>query len=157
MHLRSEHFVIDNLQLKDKENIRALEESRPWIKGLLRFKDSLPGADKFDVFDYFETLWNDYLEMDYFWCIYRKDGEFCGDVQLERDGEDEYHLYIQIMEDARIEGLGKELFERLISEIVEETGAKHLEFELWNDKDRSKEIFEEAGYNLADGYWQYDC
>ena len=55
MHLRSEHFAIDDLQLKDKENIRALAESRPWIKGLLRFKDSLPDADKFNVFDYFET------------------------------------------------------------------------------------------------------
>ena len=156
MHLRSEHFAIDDLQLKDKENIRALAESRPWIKGLLRFKDSLPDADKFNVFDYFETLWNDYIKMDFFWCIYRKDGEFCGDVQWARDGEDDYRLYIQIMEDARIDGLGKELFERLISEIVEETGAKHLEYELWNDKDRSKEIFEEAGYNLADGYWQYE-
>lgn len=87
-----------------------MEESRPWAKGLLEFKDSLPGGDKFD---YFEKLWADYIKM--------------------------------------------ELFEQLIEEVVKESGAKHLEFELWNDKDRSKVIFEEAGYDMESGAWEYGC
>lgn len=50
-----------------------------------------------------------------------------------------------------------ELFEDLIEEIVQESGAKHLEFELWDDADRSKIIFEELGIDVTDGEWQYDC
>lgn len=49
------------------------------------------------------------------------------------------------------------LKEQLIERIVEKSGAKHLEFELWNDKDRSKIIFEEAGYDMTSGTWEYDC
>ena len=44
-----------------------------------------------------------------------------------------------------------------MDEIVQESGAKHLEFELWDDADRSKIIFEELGIDLTDGEWQYDC
>ena len=50
-----------------------------------------------------------------------------------------------------------ELFEDLMEKIVQESGAKHLEFELWDDTDRSKIIFEELGIDLTDGEWQYDC
>lgn len=50
-----------------------------------------------------------------------------------------------------------ELFEDLMEEIVQESGAKHLEFELWDDADRSKIIFEELGIDVTDGEWQYDC
>ena len=32
--------------------IKALEESRPWAKGMLKFKDSLPGGDGFDYFEH---------------------------------------------------------------------------------------------------------
>ena len=81
--------------------MRILEESRPWAKTILAFKDQLPGGNEFN---YFEKLWSEYQAHDYFWCIYRKDGQFCGDVQLDRDSDTEYHLYIQIMDDARIEG-----------------------------------------------------
>ena len=49
------------------------------------------------------------------------------------------------------------MFEQLIEEVVKESRAKHLEFELWNDKDRSKVIFEEVGYDMQSGGWQYDC
>ena len=38
----------------------------------------------------------------------------------------------------------------------QESGAKHLEFELWDDADRSKIIFEELGIDIPDGEWQYD-
>lgn len=62
-----------------------------------------------------------------------------------------------IVYNAPIEGFGTELFEDLIEEIVQESGAKHLEFELWDDADRSKIIFEELGIDVTDGEWQYDC
>ena len=45
----------------------------------------------------------------------------------------------------------------LIEEIVQESGAKHLEFELWDAADRSKTIFDELEIDLVDGEWQYDC
>ena len=154
MYLESKNFIVRKLELADKENIKALEESRPWAKGILEFKDSLPGESRFN---YFEYLWKDYINEEYFWCIYRKNGQFCGDIQLEQDSETEYHFYIQLMDDAKIDGFGIELFEQLIEELVEESGARHLEFELWNDKDKSKVIFEEAGYDMTDGYWEYDC
>ena len=67
-----------------------------------------------------------------------------------------YLFYIQLMDDAKIEGFGSELFEQLIKEIVEESGAKYLEFELWNDADKSKVIFEEAGYDMTGGSWKYN-
>ena len=154
MYLESENFIVSRLKLGDKENIRVLEESRPWAKVMLKFMDTLPRGDRFD---YFEKLWTDYVKMKFFWCIYRKDGQFCGDIQLDKDSKTEYHFYIQLMDDAKIDGFGKELFEQLIEEVVKESGAKHLEFELWNDKDRSKVIFEEAGYDMQSGVWQYDC
>ena len=52
---------------------------------------------------------------------------------------------------------GTELFEDLMEEIVQASGAKHLEFELWDAADRSKMIFDELGIDLTDGEWQYDC
>lgn len=154
MYLESENFIVRKLKLEDEENIRALEESRPWAKGILKFAASIPGGEKIK---YVESLWEDYIKEDYFWCIYRKDGQFCGDVQLDKDSETECHFYIQLMDEAKIEGFGKELFEQLIDEVVKESGAKHLYFELWNDKDRSKEIFEEVGYDMESGAWEYDC
>jgi RimJ/RimL family protein N-acetyltransferase len=153
MFLESDNFIIDKLQIKDKDNLRILEESRPWAKTILAFKTQLPGGNEFN---YFEKLWSEYQAHDYFWCIYRKDGQFCGDVQLDRDSDTEYHLYIQIMDDARIEGFGTEMFSQLIDRIVEKSGAEHLEFELWDENDPSKVIFEELGIDLEDGEWVYD-
>ena len=152
MFVESDNFIVDKLQDKDKENLRRLEESRPWAKAILEFKDKLPGGSKFN---YFEELWNEYRSSSYFWCIYRKDGQFCGDVQLDRDRDTEYHLYIQILEEAKIKGFGTEIFNQLIDKIIEETGAEHLEFELWNEDDPSKVIFEELGIKLNAGHWIY--
>ena len=39
MFLESDNFIIDKLQIKDKDNLRILEESRPWAKAILAFKD----------------------------------------------------------------------------------------------------------------------
>lgn len=154
MILESENFIIDKLQLKDKDNVRVLEESRPWARAMFQLNDSLLDGNRVD---YFDKLWREYQTQDYFWCIYRKDGQFCGDIQLDRDSDTEYHLYIQIMDDVCIDGLGIELFDSLIDKIVEESGARHLEFELWNENDPSKAIFDELGIELDDGEWIYDC
>lgn len=78
-------------------------------------------------------------------------------VRLDKNSDMEYQLYIQLMDNVPIEGFGIELFEDLIEKIVQESGAKHLEFELWDDTDRSKIIFEELGIDVTDGEWQYDC
>lgn len=153
MILESENFIIDKLQLKDKDNVRVLEESRPWTKAIFQLNNSLLDGNRVD---YFDKLWREYQTQDYFWCIYRKDGQFCGDIQLDRDSDTEYHLYIQIMDDVCIDGLGIELFDSLIDKIVEESGARHLEFELWNESDPSKAIFDEIGIELDDGEWIYD-
>lgn len=153
MYLESKNFIVRKLNLDDKENIKALEESRSWAKGMIKFINSLADGDKFD---YFGKLWSEYEESEYFWCIYRKDGTFCGDVQLDKDSNTEYHFYIQLMDDAPIEGFGKELFEQLVDEVVKESGAKHLEFELWNEEDPSKVIFDEIGIGLDGGAWIYD-
>ena len=154
MILESENFIIDKLQLKDKDDVRVLEESRPWAKAMFQLNDSLLDGNRVD---YFDKLWREYQTQDYFWCIYRKDGQFCGDIQLDRESDTEYHLYIQIMDDVCIDGLGIELFDSLIDKIVEESGARHLEFELWNENDPSKAIFDELGIELDGGEWIYDC
>lgn len=154
MILESENFIIDKLQLKDKDDVRVLEESRPWAKAMFQLNDSLLDGNRVD---YFDKLWREYQTQEYFWCIYRKDGQFCGDIQLDRESDTEYHLYIQIMDDVCIDGLGIELFDSLIDKIVEESGARHLEFELWNENDPSKAIFDELGIELDGGEWIYDC
>ena len=41
------------------------------------------------------------------WCFWRF---YCGDVQLDKDNETEYHFYMQLMDDAEINGFGTELF-----------------------------------------------
>lgn len=37
MFLESDNFIIDKLQIEDKDNLRILEESRPWAKTILAF------------------------------------------------------------------------------------------------------------------------
>lgn len=154
MHLESEHFIVDKVKHTDKENLKLLEESRPWAKIIQEAQNVISDKDKSD---YFEELWEHYKGKKYFWCIYRRDGQFCGVIQLDKNSDMEYQLYIQLMDDAPIEGFGTELFEDLMEEIVQESGAKHLEFELWDATDRSKIIFEELGIDVTDGEWQYDC
>ena len=154
MHLESEHFMVDQVKHSDKDNLKLLEDSRPWAKIIKETQNVISDKDKSD---YFEELWEHYKGKKYFWCIYRRDAQFCGVIQLDKNSNMEYQLYIQLMDNAPIEDFGTELFEDLIEEIVQESGAKHLEFELWDAADRSKIIFEELGIDLTDGEWQYDC
>ena len=154
MHLESEHFMVDQVKHSDKDNLKLLEDSRPWAKIIKEAQNVISDKDKSD---YFEELWEHYQSKKYFWCIYRRDGQFCGVIQLDKNSDMEYQLYIQLMDNAKIKGFGTELFEDLIEEIVQESGAKHLEFELWDAADRSKTIFDELENDLVDGEWQYDC
>ena len=154
MHLESEHFIVDQVKHSDKDNLKLLEDSRPWAKIIKEAQNVISDKDKSD---YFEELWEHYQSKKYFWCIYRRDAQFCGVIQLDKNSNMEYQLYIQLMDNAPIEDFGTELFDDLIEEIVQESGAKHLEFELWDDADRSKIIFEELGTDVTDGEWQYDC
>lgn len=70
MHLESEHFIVDKVKHNDKENLKLLEESRPWAKIIKEVQNVIPDKDKSD---YFEELWEHYQSKKYFWCIYRRD------------------------------------------------------------------------------------
>lgn len=39
MNIESKNFIVRNLRIEDKENIRKLEYSRPWTKGILALAD----------------------------------------------------------------------------------------------------------------------
>ena len=151
MYLKSEHFIVDKVKHSDKDNLKLLEDSRPWTKIIKEAQNVISDKDKPD---YFEELWEHYQSKEHFWCIYRRDGQFCGAIQLDKNSDAEYQLYIQLTDNAPIEGFGTEIFEDLIEAIAQESGAKHLEFELWDDTDRSKIIFEELGIDITDGEWQ---
>ena len=120
MYLESKHFIVDKVKHTDKENLKLLEESRPWAKIIQEAQNVI--ADK-DKSDYFEELWEHYQSKEYFWCIYRRDRQFCGAIQLDKNSDTEYQLYIQLMDNAKIGGFGTELFEDLIEEIVQASGA----------------------------------
>lgn len=153
MYLEGKNYIVRNLKPEDKHNIMTLEESRPWAKNMLKFANFLPSGN---TQNYFEDLWKDYVTEQFFWCIYRKDGSFCGDIQLDKDGEEEFHFYIQLMDDAEIEGFGTELFGQLLTEVAKISRAKYLYIELWNEEDRSKLIYEEAGYEIKNGQLEID-
>lgn len=70
MHLKSEHFIVDKVKHTDKENLKLLEESRPWAKIIQEAQNVISDKDKSD---YFEELWEHYQSKKYFWCIYRRD------------------------------------------------------------------------------------
>ncbi len=158
MFLESDNFVVDKLQIKDKENLKMLEYSKPWIKKLMDAIKQKSDIDEFDYFenDYFEKIWKDCLNKDHLWCIYRKDGQFCGEIGLDKEDDADYQLYIYIMDNARIDGFGKEMFKQFIDKIIDETGAEHLEFELFDKDDPGKLIFEELGIDMEEGCWIYD-
>ena len=40
-----------------------------------------------DKSDYFEELWEHYQGKKYFLCIYRRDGQFCGVIQLDKNSD----------------------------------------------------------------------
>ena len=63
MHLESEHFIVDKVKHADKENLKLLEESRPWTKIIQEVQNAIPDKDKSD---YFEELWEHYRSKEYF-------------------------------------------------------------------------------------------
>ncbi|MBQ4069194.1 MAG: hypothetical protein IJC76_08085 [Lachnospiraceae bacterium] len=52
MYLESKNFIVRKLETEDKDNIKALEEARPWAKGILKDKELLYGKDRFDYFEH---------------------------------------------------------------------------------------------------------
>ena len=58
MFLESDNFVVDKLQIKDKENLKMLEYSKPWTKKLMYAIKQKSGIDEFDYFEnnYFGAL-----------------------------------------------------------------------------------------------------
>ena len=80
MYLESEHFIVDKVKYTDKDNLKLLEDSRPWAKIIKEAQNVISDKDKSD---YFEELWEHYQSKKYFWCIYRRDAQFCGVIQLD--------------------------------------------------------------------------
>jgi RimJ/RimL family protein N-acetyltransferase len=159
VNLESKNFLVRTLTSEDKEPLRELENTRPWAKGMLKMIEELKeitDATDEDT-DFFEKLWNDYIKSEYFWVIERKPGTFCGDIQLDIDSEHEAHFYIQLLDDADISSFGSELFDAVIDCISHESAIQNFYIELWNEEDRSKQIYEEAGYVLEGGCLEIDC
>jgi RimJ/RimL family protein N-acetyltransferase len=154
MEFQSENFVVRGLHNDDKENMRVLEWSRPWVKPFRDLMDHLTEVTASGEQEhYFEGLWNDYQKEPYLGIIERKPGIFCGDIQIDMDAsENEAHLYIQLLENANIAGFGTELFETVIEYISKKMGVKTFYVELWNEADKSKEVYTEAGYSIENGY-----
>lgn len=149
MRLESENFVVRTLQKTDKENMRSLEMSRPWVPYILD-PDREETSNKPD---YFTRLWSEYIKDDYnIWIIERKPNIFCGDVILEIDKCRTGKLYIMLMDDADITGFGKELFGQVLKYISAHLSVSDIYIELWNDKDRSQQVYIEAGYKMKKGY-----
>lgn len=76
---------------------------------------------------------------------------FCGDVQIDIDSENEAHLYIQLLNEAVITGFGSEIFETTVEKIAGMSGIRNFYVELWNDADKSKIVYTEAGYDIKNG------
>lgn len=69
MHLESEHFMVDQVKHSDKDNLKLLEDSRPWAKIIKEAQNVISDKDKSD---YFEELREHYKGKKYFWCILQK-------------------------------------------------------------------------------------
>ncbi|WP_410070031.1 hypothetical protein [Anaerostipes sp.] len=57
MHLESKHFIVDKVKYTDKDNLKLLEDSRPWAKIIKEAQNVISDKDKSD---YFEELWEHY-------------------------------------------------------------------------------------------------
>lgn len=156
MNIESENFIVRKLNMSDKENMRKLELTRPWAKGIVELADELKVVTSSKgEFDYFENLWSCYQKEKYFWIIERKPGIFCGDIQIDIDSDNEAHLYIQLLDEADITGFGMELFETVVKNIADISGIRNFYVELWDEADASKDVYSEAGYDFEDEYLEF--
>lgn len=57
MHLESKYFIVDKVKYTDKDNLKLLEDSRPWAKIIKEAQNVISDKDKSD---YFEELWEHY-------------------------------------------------------------------------------------------------
>lgn len=51
MHLGSEHFIVDQVKHSDKDNLKLLEDSRPWAKIIKEAQNVISDKDKSDYFE----------------------------------------------------------------------------------------------------------
>ena len=143
------------MEESDKENVYLLEISRPWMKYLHDLKDELENATGKKA-DIFEELFESYINSNTYWVIERKPNTYIGSVTIDRDGKYEAFLYIQVLDDANIDGFGKELFDDVIDNIAHEFLITTFYIDLWNEADRSKQIYQEAGYKMKNGHLEID-
>ena len=73
MHLESEHFIVDQVKHSDKNNLKLLEDSRPWAKIIKEAQNVISDKDKSD---YFEELWEHYQSKKYFGAFIEEMGNF---------------------------------------------------------------------------------
>lgn len=55
------------------------------------------------------------------------------------------------MDDVNIDGFGEEMLDKILHEINRIFLIEEFQIELWNDKDRAKQIYMEAGYDIESG------
>lgn len=155
MRLESENFIVRKMEESDKENVYLLEISRPWMKYLHDFKDELENATGKKA-DIFEELFESYINSNTYWVIERKPNTYIGSVTIDKDGKYEAFLYIQVLDDANVDGFGKELFDNVIDNIAHDFLITTFYVDLWNEADRSKQIYQEAGYKMKNGHLEID-
>lgn len=66
MHLESKHVIIDKVKYTDKDNLKLLEDSRPWTKIIKEAQNVISDKDKSD---YFEEPWEHYQGKE-FWGVF---------------------------------------------------------------------------------------
>ena len=144
MNLESRDFVIRDRRDNDKETILKIENSMPWVR-------AFSGELEYLKEHYDKTILEEISNEDYYWIIERKNGESLGSLSLDIDSESEAHIYIHPIENADMSGFGSELLDKAIRYLNREYGIETFFAGLWDEKDPSIPLFEEAGYEIEDG------
>ena len=125
----------------DIEAVRKITYDLPWTK-------AMPEKEKKR---YFELLWNEYLNSDYFWVIESKTQGVVAHITIDADSEIEAHFYIHKSMTADLDGFGSQLLGKIVKYIKNDLSFDNLYVHLWDENDPSGRIYEEAGYEIDDG------
>ncbi len=144
MDLKSKDFLIRDWKEDDRDIIIKIENSMPWM-GIF--------AGEFEYLKekYQKTIVDEIFKDEYYWIIERKTGEPLGSLSLDIDSETEAHIYIHTIENADMTGFGIQMLDKVLHYISQKYGIENFYAGLWNEDDPSIPIFEEAGYEAADG------
>ena len=140
MNLENHDFWVRTVKDQDRDKIREIEFSMPWIR-------KMPDKDL-----YFENLWNAYVESDCFWIVEHKMLGVVAYIELDKDTEREGHFYIHLQDPAKVIGFGEQMLDEVIADIGREHSISDLFIEMWDENDPSMQIYEEAGHKLHNGY-----